>query len=71
MLVCHCKAISDQDVRSHAKAGARTLREVGRACGAGRVCGGCRPVIAEILGERSSGPGQAPAAHGVMLSASK
>ena len=71
MIVCHCKALSDQDVRSHANQGARTVREVGVRCGAGRVCGGCRPVIAQILTERTPGKGQASASHGIVLAASK
>jgi len=71
MLVCHCKAVSEREVRSHASSGARTVNEVGKRCGAGRVCGGCRPVIAEILSERAAGASQGSAAHGVVLAASK
>jgi bacterioferritin-associated ferredoxin len=49
MLVCHCKGLTDRDVRSAIEAGACTRRDVVRRCGAGSVCGGCRPLIDELL----------------------
>jgi bacterioferritin-associated ferredoxin len=54
MIVCHCFCVSDREIRSCARAGARDLSEVGRACGAGTGCGGCRPEISSIL-EASDG----------------
>ncbi|HJO22938.1 MAG: (2Fe-2S)-binding protein [Myxococcota bacterium] len=49
MLVCQCKGVSDRTVREVVRAGARSGREVARACGAGRSCGGCRPLVREII----------------------
>ena len=49
MLVCHCNGVTERRVRSAVQAGACTLREVARSCGAGACCGGCRPEIARIL----------------------
>jgi bacterioferritin-associated ferredoxin len=49
MLVCHCKGLSEREVRSAIEAGACTRRALARECGAGSVCGGCRPVIEELL----------------------
>jgi bacterioferritin-associated ferredoxin len=49
MLVCHCRAVTEREVRSAIRAGACTRREVARQCGAGSICGGCRPVIDELL----------------------
>lgn len=49
MIVCHCKGISDREIRSAVQDGATTHRQVGRACQAGRTCGGCHPVIREII----------------------
>ncbi|MFI5318165.1 MAG: (2Fe-2S)-binding protein [Myxococcota bacterium] len=49
MLVCHCFVIRACDVRSAIAHGARTPADVARACHAGTGCGGCRPVIEEIL----------------------
>jgi bacterioferritin-associated ferredoxin len=58
--VCLCKAITDRTVASSIDRGAATLREVAGACGAGTICGGCRPAIAALLerfGQNSaSGP---------------
>lgn len=51
MLVCHCRAVTDRQIEAAALCGAGTVREVVQACGAGGVCGGCRPVIEEILEE--------------------
>lgn len=49
MLVCHCRAVSDRHIHAAALGGARRVRDVVSTCGAGGVCGGCRPVIEEIL----------------------
>lgn len=51
MLVCHCRAVNDRQIEAAALCGAATVREIVAACGAGGVCGGCRPAIAEILDE--------------------
>jgi bacterioferritin-associated ferredoxin len=55
MIVCHCFRVSDRQIRECAKNGAQTVSEVGRACGAGAGCGGCRPEISSLLGEESDG----------------
>jgi bacterioferritin-associated ferredoxin len=49
MLVCHCKGVSERELRSAIQSGACTRRELARECGAGSVCGGCRPVIDELI----------------------
>ncbi len=49
MLVCHCKGMNDRAVRRVVRAGARCVSDVTRTCGAGGVCGGCRPVIQDIV----------------------
>jgi len=64
MLVCHCRGVTEREVRSAIRAGACTHREVARTCGAGSICGGCRPVIDELL-ERHDAP--SPAAVGFEL----
>lgn len=51
MLVCHCRAVTDRQIEAAALCGAGSVREIVQACGAGGVCGGCRPVIEEILEE--------------------
>lgn len=51
VLVCHCKAVNDRQIEAAALCGAGSVRDVVQACGAGGVCGGCRPVIQEIISE--------------------
>jgi bacterioferritin-associated ferredoxin len=51
VLVCHCRAVNDRQIEAAALCGAGSLRDVVAACGAGGVCGGCRPAIREILDE--------------------
>ncbi len=49
MILCHCKGVSDKSVRSAIQCGASSVRDVARACGAGTGCGGCRPLIQELI----------------------
>jgi bacterioferritin-associated ferredoxin len=61
MFVCHCRAVTDGEIRAAIAAGAHDLEEVGRRCGAGVTCGGCCPLIQELLAERQARPPAAPA----------
>jgi bacterioferritin-associated ferredoxin len=58
MLVCHCKGLSDREIQRAIGAGAATPCELARSCGAGSVCGGCRPLLDELIevcsGDRSA-----------------
>jgi bacterioferritin-associated ferredoxin len=49
LLVCHCNQVCDRTIRACIARGARTADEIGEACGAGTVCGGCRPTIGALL----------------------
>lgn len=49
VLVCHCVAVNDRQIEAAALCGAASVHDIVTACGAGGVCGGCRPVIEEIL----------------------
>jgi bacterioferritin-associated ferredoxin len=49
MLVCHCYGVSEKRIRELVRQGARSGRDVARACGAGSGCGGCRLLVREIL----------------------
>ncbi|MDH5307229.1 MAG: (2Fe-2S)-binding protein [Myxococcales bacterium] len=53
MIVCHCKGISDRTIRDAVRAGARSCGQVARSCDAGRCCGGCAPVIRELIARES------------------
>jgi bacterioferritin-associated ferredoxin len=49
MIVCHCRALSDRTIRDVIQRGAHSPREVALACHAGRTCGGCIPVVRELI----------------------
>ena len=50
MLVCHCHALTDRDIRRAVRAtGACNVAEVGEHCGAATGCGGCHDLVAEIV----------------------
>lgn len=51
MIVCHCQRVSDRAIRAAVRLGAGTEEAIAEACGAGSCCGGCVPVVSEILGE--------------------
>ena len=50
MIVCLCEGISDKEVRRCIDAGACTLRQIKKACGAGSGCGLCRPFLRQMIG---------------------
>jgi len=47
--VCICHAVPDTEIRSCIARGARTVEEVGDACGAGTGCGSCQDHIDVFL----------------------
>ena len=51
MLVCHCRIVSDEDIRTAIAAGARDEFDIAAACGAGTACGGCVPAITSMLAQ--------------------
>jgi len=54
MLVCHCRGVTDRQIRRLVKDGAGSTREVARATGAGLRCGGCRSNVKQIVDETVS-----------------
>ena len=51
MLVCHCRGISDRQIKRAVKNGCSSAREVARETGAGMRCGGCRSNVKAIVNE--------------------
>ncbi|MCU1496335.1 MAG: domain protein (2Fe-2S)-binding domain protein [Acidimicrobiales bacterium] len=51
MVVCHCTAVSDREIRAEILSGALDAEDVAARCNAGSKCGGCRPVIDALLAE--------------------
>jgi bacterioferritin-associated ferredoxin len=51
MIICVCNRISDQDIRSAARAGATCCQQVFGGKGAALQCGSCLDAMGEILDE--------------------
>jgi bacterioferritin-associated ferredoxin len=51
MVVCHCEAVNDERIRAEVRSGAISLTELALRCRAGSVCGGCLPLVAEVVDE--------------------
>lgn len=51
MIACHCTGMSDRRIAAEVEAGASSLEEVTLACGAGGQCGGCHPLVEDIIDE--------------------
>ena len=51
MVVCHCLALNDRAIAELARSGTATVDDITAACGAGGKCGGCRPLIEEVVDE--------------------
>jgi bacterioferritin-associated ferredoxin len=49
MIVCHCRRVTDRDIRRCVRAGETTVGAVSQACGAATGCGGCRPLVSKIV----------------------
>jgi NAD(P)H-nitrite reductase large subunit len=50
MIVCHCHGVSDRQIRAAVRfEGAACVDDVSAACDAGSGCGGCLPLVEEIL----------------------
>ena len=60
--VCHCKAVTDRTIDRVIADGARSTREVGRACQAGTECGSCLPEIRRRIRQAEASAVVAPAA---------
>lgn len=56
MIICHCRVVNHRDIGDAVAAGARDVSEVGALCGAGTVCQGCVPVIADLIAEHLDVP---------------
>jgi bacterioferritin-associated ferredoxin len=54
MIVCHCRALSERTICDVIQRGAHSPREVALACHAGRTCGGCIPVVRELIAREKS-----------------
>jgi nitrite reductase (NADH) large subunit len=51
--LCHCANVTFGEVRCEMARGCVTLATIGTSTGAGTVCGSCRPLLAQLCGDRS------------------
>ncbi len=51
MYVCHCRVVTDGEVREAIRCGARDVCAIAELCGAGSRCGGCLPAVRSLLAE--------------------
>ena len=49
MIICHCTAATDRDIRRCASQSRANCRTVAEASGAGAACKGCVPAIERLL----------------------
>ncbi|MAB80925.1 MAG: hypothetical protein CMJ89_16385 [Planctomycetes bacterium] len=49
MIICHCNAATDGDIRHAAAQGEASCSGVAQGCRAGTSCGGCLPAIMALL----------------------
>jgi bacterioferritin-associated ferredoxin len=67
--VCLCRVVTDREIIRAIDEGAQSLRQVARRCGAGTVCGGCRPAIEALVRKRLGGQERADGAEVIPLDA--
>ncbi len=53
-IVCQCNNIAKRSITTAISNGSNTVEAIGRACGAGIVCGSCKPQIGELLGRQDA-----------------
>ena len=51
MIVCLCKAVGSKTIERLIEEGACSVECIGKACGAGTDCGGCRGTLGDMLDE--------------------
>ena len=57
MILCCCTGTSDRELRAQVRAGARDRESLGELTGAGACCGGCRPILRDLLREECASAG--------------
>jgi bacterioferritin-associated ferredoxin len=55
VIVCLCQGVPEDAVRNAIAAGASTVRDVSKRCGAGTDCRACCPMLASLIQEAQGG----------------
>jgi bacterioferritin-associated ferredoxin len=63
VIVCHCFAVRDCEVRTEVRLGATSLPEVAARCGVTTDCGGCWNAVVDVIEDE-----QDRAEHGTVTS---
>ena len=48
-IVCHCNAVRERTIEKAIRRGATTVEDIQMQCGAAARCGGCEPVVRDML----------------------
>lgn len=58
MYVCSCRVVNSSTIEEVIEAGATSIDDISRECGAGSRCGGCWPTLMALIDdfEAKSGP---------------
>ena len=56
MYICHCRGVTDREIRAAIHDGASTIADLSRMCDAGGRCRGCWPALTELLAEIDHDP---------------
>ena len=51
MYICHCRGVTDREIRAAIDDGASTIADLSRMCDAGGRCRGCWPALTELLSQ--------------------
>lgn len=62
MVVCHCHGVTERAIRKAVRSGACSRGAVTRHCSAGGCCGGCAPLIDEIISRELDAQAEPPLA---------
>jgi len=49
VIVCHCRRVTDRQIRQAVREGAASVGEVASRCGVATACGGCATAVHEIV----------------------
>jgi bacterioferritin-associated ferredoxin len=63
VIVCHCRAVSDRAIRASIREGASSVEAVSECTGAAGCCGGCEPMVVEILDQELEARAQGSSPH--------
>ncbi|HEY0877851.1 MAG TPA: (2Fe-2S)-binding protein [Zeimonas sp.] len=69
MIVCVCRAVSDREIRSSVRDGARTVAQLRAELGVASCCGKCGPRVRELIDEHGTNDADGTMAMGCACAA--